>query len=179
MTVTRRQDLHSIGIFHSDLKMENILLDMSSDSKTVLEAVISDFGFSIDFNSLGVHFYKNGDFKCRAPEFMKIPPGTEIDRNFAFSGDVYSMGLIIRSLICEWLPSFHPISKLTERMSHPDPTQRITAREAAREFKTHFVKFIPDIQPSVDLSSSMRSSSLEIGCNSLTGCDRRCCINHH
>src|SRR5271154_6356296 len=87
-----------MGIFHSDIKMDNIFIEMNLKTGLLVEAVIGDFGFACDLTNPEDRFFKCGYLNTRAPEIRgKISPGDSIDRTI-FACDVYSMGLVLKEL---------------------------------------------------------------------------------
>jgi serine/threonine protein kinase len=84
--------IHSLGIVHRDLKLENILLDAQRNVK------LSDFGFTREFESRMYMDTRCGTTAYAAPEMLanKRYLGQEID--------IWSLGIILFVLLCGYLP---------------------------------------------------------------------------
>ena len=77
------QYIHSKGLFHRDLKLENILLDKSNDIKII------DFGVAQNEDVSGVNRTKVGTIGYMAPELLANQP---------YNGqavDIFSLGVIL------------------------------------------------------------------------------------
>lgn len=84
--------IHSQGVVHRDLKLENILLDAQRNVK------LSDFGFTREFESRMYMDTRCGTTAYAAPEMLadKRYLGQEID--------IWSLGIILFVLLCGYLP---------------------------------------------------------------------------
>ncbi len=86
--------LHSLGIVHRDLKIENIM--MSSNDENA-QAKIVDFGLSL---ILGQGQYANaplGTLECGPPELL-------LQKNYNHAIDCWSLGVILYRMLCSDLP---------------------------------------------------------------------------
>ena len=85
--------LHSKGILHRDLKLENIVLN-----KTYDHVVIVDFGLS--------NFYTNGlklQTYCGSPEYA-APELFQKDKPYGFGVDVWGFGVMVFAMLTGTLP---------------------------------------------------------------------------
>lgn len=84
--------IHSNGIVHRDLKLENILLDAQNQIK------LSDFGFTREFEPHQFLRTKCGTTAYAAPEMLAglRYQGSEVD--------IWSLGVILFVLLCGYLP---------------------------------------------------------------------------
>lgn len=138
---------HSRGVYHRDLKLENILLDAKGNVK------ISDFGFS----ALPQHCREDGllHTTCGSPNY--VAPEVIADRGYhGATADVWSCGVILFVLLTGWLPFedrnlavlYYRIFKgefrcpdwvsagagnLVKRILDPNPKTRITIPEIVKD----------------------------------------------
>ena len=102
--------LHSFGIVHRDLKLENIMM---SDQTNTAHPKIVDFGLS---KIIGPNETANEPFGTLgyvAPEVLKKMP-------YTFSCDVWSLGCILYALLSGSLPFDHNDQKELMRMTMED-----------------------------------------------------------
>ena len=83
--------LHSLGIVHRDLKLENLLVDQDMNIKFV------DFGFATNKNIDSLTEFR-GTQSYMAPEIRK---GEIYDGR---STDIFSMGVILFTLVIGYFP---------------------------------------------------------------------------
>ena len=103
--------LHSFGIVHRDLKLENIMMDSKSDDAT---PKLVDFGLS---KIIGPNQTANEPFGTVgyvAPEVLRR-------QQYAFSCDVWSLGCIVYALIAGSLPFDSDNERETKRMTMEEP----------------------------------------------------------
>lgn len=84
--------IHSVGIVHRDLKLENILLDEDCNVK------LSDFGFTREFEARQFMHTRCGTTAYAAPEMLA---------GYRYLGqevDIWSLGVILYVLLCGYLP---------------------------------------------------------------------------
>jgi 5'-AMP-activated protein kinase catalytic alpha subunit len=138
---------HSRGVYHRDLKLENVLLDAKGNVK------ISDFGLS----ALPQHCRADGllHTTCGSPNY--VAPEVIADRGYhGATADVWSCGVILFVLLTGWLPFedrnlavlCHKIFKsefncpnflsvgvgnLVKRILDPNPKTRITIPEIVED----------------------------------------------
>ena len=155
--------LHSVGICHRDIKLENILLSRHGGIK------LCDFGLaSITFN--GVITGNCGSYEYSAPEAIRSP---EFD---GFKADMWSVGVVIYAILSRRLPfpkvtpdyqfnepiDFTPIPRdfhdLIGQLLSIDPTQRPSATEcrALPLLKSQ------QVRPKIPLSSLRFDNSIMI-----------------
>lgn len=103
--------LHSYGIVHRDLKLENIMMT-DTTNKAVPKLV--DFGLSkmIGPNERAEEPF--GTLGYVAPEILNKLP-------YSNSCDLYSLGCIMYALLCSSLPFDHESQKEIIRMTKEDP----------------------------------------------------------
>lgn len=91
--------LHSLKIFHSDIKTDNMFIEGDLNKHIITDAVIGDFGFACDLANPEDRFFKNGHKSCRPPELLDTPTitGKVIDETI-LTADVYAMGLVLKEL---------------------------------------------------------------------------------
>ncbi len=102
--------LHSFGIVHRDLKLENIMM---SDQTDKAQPKIVDFGLS---KIIGPNETANEPFGTLgyvAPEVLKKQP-------YTYSCDVWSLGCILYALLSGSLPFDHNDQKELMRMTMED-----------------------------------------------------------
>ncbi|KNA19803.1 hypothetical protein SOVF_058140 [Spinacia oleracea] len=151
---------HDRGVFHRDLKLENILVDGKGNIK------VSDFGLS----ALPQHFGSDGllHTTCGSPNYV----APEILANRGYNGataDVWSCGVILYVILTGYLPFddrnlavlYQKIArgdvqipkwlsagaqKMIKRILDPNPVTRITVAEikADQWFKQGYVPLNPD-----------------------------------
>ena len=99
--------LHSYGIVHRDLKLENVM--MSDNTETSLPKLV-DFGLAkmIGPNELALEPF--GTLGYVAPEVLQKKP-------YSFSCDLWSYGCIIYALLSGSLPFDHESQKETIKMT--------------------------------------------------------------
>lgn len=126
--------LHALNIFHSDLKEDNIFLEIDPLTKEVKEAVIGDFGFSCDLTLKEDCFFKNGFKEYRAPEMLKagLTGGMPIDESM-LACDIYAMGIILEKLF--YNDATLALQELIHTMKADDPLERPNALAAFFEFQ--------------------------------------------
>ena len=84
--------LHSLGIYHRDLKLENILIDERQHIKLI------DFGFSIKSNPS-----ENLKMYCGTPSYMA--PELVGKRDYkGWAVDVWALGIILYTILSGYFP---------------------------------------------------------------------------
>lgn len=104
------QYLHSYGIVHRDLKLENIMMTDTTE-KSVPKLV--DFGLAKMIGPDEKADEPFGTLGYVAPEILQKKP-------YSFPCDLWSLGCIIYALICSSLPFDHDQQKETIRMTCED-----------------------------------------------------------
>ncbi|KAL2922306.1 CBL-interacting serine/threonine-protein kinase 1 [Bienertia sinuspersici] len=168
---------HDRGVYHRDLKLENILIDDKGSLK------VSDFGLS----ALPQHFGSDGllHTTCGSPNYV----APEILANRGYSGataDVWSCGVILYVILTGYLPFddrnlavlYQKITrgdvqipkwlspgakKMIKRILDPNPVTRITVAEikANEWFRQGYVPSIPEDEEdniSIDVEPLLISS---------------------
>jgi len=102
--------LHSYGIVHRDLKLENVMMRDATDKA---EPVIVDFGLSKIIGPEQTANEPFGTLGYAAPEVLKKMP-------YTFSCDVWSLGCIMYALLSGSLPFDHESQRETIRMTFED-----------------------------------------------------------
>jgi serine/threonine protein kinase len=136
--------MHSLGIIHRDIKLENVLFDSARDMKLV------DFGFSVACRDPT----KRLKVFCGTPSYM----APEIVQRKEYLGrpvDIWSLGVLLYACLCGCFPfvakTYPELYKriaaaqvrfpdhvsnaardLIRRMLHPDPQKRIPLGRARR-----------------------------------------------
>lgn len=87
--ISAMKEVHSLGIIHRDLKLENILLDDNNNVK------VSDFGLSTLADASMTYTQMAGTLKFMAPELVNCR--TDINEKV----DVYSFGVLVYLIISE------------------------------------------------------------------------------
>ena len=95
--------LHSYGIVHRDLKLENIMM---TDNTDYAEPKIIDFGLARAIMPGELCDEPFGTLGYVAPEVLKR-------ESYAFSSDIWSLGCTAYALLCGCLPFDHPTSEQT------------------------------------------------------------------
>lgn len=103
--------LHSFGIVHRDLKLENIMMS-AKDDQAIPKLV--DFGLSKIIGPSQTANEPFGTVGYVAPEVLKRQP-------YSFSCDVWSLGCIVFALIAGSLPFDSDCEKETKRMTMEEP----------------------------------------------------------
>jgi len=99
--------LHSFGIVHRDLKLENIMMTESNESG---QPKIVDFGLSKIIGPSETATEPFGTLGYVAPEVLKKSP-------YSFSCDIWSLGCILYALLSGSLPFDHNEQKELMRMT--------------------------------------------------------------
>ena len=102
--------LHSYGIVHRDLKLENIM--MTDTSSTSVPKLV-DFGLAKMIGPTERATEPFGTLGYVAPEILEKKP-------YTFSCDLWSLGCIVYALLCSSLPFDHDSQKETIRMTCED-----------------------------------------------------------
>lgn len=143
------QYLHSLGVVHRDLKLENVMMSDKSD-KAIPKLV--DFGLAKLIGPNEQSDEPFGTLGYIAPEVLNKEP-------YSFSCDVWSYGCIIYALMCGYLPFDNEDPKVAMKMTkecdlifdedpwnnfsskvkdllnqllHKDPTKRISLDQALK-----------------------------------------------
>ena len=140
--------LHSLGIVHRDIKLENILVTRRTKNSADITAKIVDFGLS---KMIGPDEKANEPFGTLgyvAPEVIK-------NMNYSNKCDVWSLGCIMYALICGQLPfdgeTQEEITKATLRKSleFRRPVWN-TVSDTCKNLITNMLKKSPDSRYSLD-----------------------------
>ena len=102
--------LHSYGIVHRDLKLENIMM---TDGSEEASAKIVDFGLAKIIGPTETALEPFGTLGYVAPEVLKKDP-------YSFSCDLWSFGCIIYAMLSGCLPFDHEDNKEIRRMTLND-----------------------------------------------------------
>ena len=108
---TAIQYLHSYGIVHRDLKLENVMMSNTSDQAA---PKLVDFGLTKIIGPTETAVEPFGTLGYVAPEVLKKEP-------YSFSCDMWSLGCIIYAVISGSLPFDHDDNKVTIKMTLEDP----------------------------------------------------------
>ena len=103
--------LHSYGIVHRDLKLENIMMTDNSN-KSIPKLV--DFGLAKMIGPSEKAEEPFGTLGYVAPEILSKKP-------YSHQCDIWSLGCILYALLCSSLPFDHDSQKETIRMTCDDP----------------------------------------------------------
>ena len=122
--------LHSMDIFHSDIKSDNIFLEKDEQGR-ITNAVLGDLGFACDLSIPQDRFFKNGHHAHRAPEASMLKAMDPIDSRI-LACDVYSLGLILSLLFSD--NSSTKLQDLIQKMISKDPIDRPNAKGAYEAF---------------------------------------------
>lgn len=138
------QYIHSQGIAHMDLKLDNILLDQFFNCK------VADLGVSLDVtNSNGYTDSKRGTVCYMAPEIHYLLPTETYD---AYKADIYSLGVCLYALLFGELPIKKDDDESTIHDS--DTLTTITGLKCSLDCKKKWSQLPEDLQ---DLLSCMLS----------------------
>ena len=90
------QRLHSMGIFHRDIKRENIVVDFKKDQRKTIQLI--DWGFATKETSSTRTCGSKG---YMAPElyFKEFPPGNAPDKVEPLKTDLYAVGVTLYEII--------------------------------------------------------------------------------
>src|SRR5512144_2648047 len=107
--------LHAAGIWHRDVKPDNVLLQRGSDGRW--HAKLGDFGLARMLRSSLTHTGAfTGTFEYAAPELAGGEPATA-------AADLYSTGIVLYELLCGVTPfhAEHPVTVVQRHQSVPPP----------------------------------------------------------
>jgi serine/threonine protein kinase len=99
--------LHSFGIVHRDIKLENIMMSDTSEQSV---PKISDFGLSKIIGPNETTCEPFGTLSYCAPEVLRKQP-------YSFSCDVWSFGCLLYAMLSGSLPFDHEDKKQVVRMT--------------------------------------------------------------
>ena len=133
--VTGLMNLHSIGVAHLDIKSENIMMDLATNSP-----FIGDFGSCYIFKDKKLCPLKRGTKQYYPPEFASKDPFDPV------KVDIYCLGVTLHTILTGYFPyntaeplesrTIHISSKLSEecanliaKMLHPKPKKRISLKK--------------------------------------------------
>lgn len=102
--------MHSYGVVHRDLKLENIM--MSDQTDNALPKIV-DFGLAKMIGPQEKADEPFGTLGYVAPEILLKKP-------YSFQCDLWSFGCILYALLCSSLPFDHDNQKETIRMTCED-----------------------------------------------------------
>ena len=88
------RDIHSLGIFHRDLKLQNIFI---SRAEKLPQVQIGDLGLSVRLRPGESVIKQAGTKPFMAPEMLLNQPCD-------FQADIWSLGILLYTLICSGLP---------------------------------------------------------------------------
>ncbi|XP_045023019.1 uncharacterized protein LOC116918833 [Daphnia magna] len=100
--------MHSKGIIHKDLKLENILLKRHSPASRLVLAKIADFGFAKELKPESSSFSNTnhpGTLSYMPPELLSISHGTY---PATFDSDIYALGMTIARIALKGKHPFTP-----------------------------------------------------------------------
>ncbi|KFK39082.1 hypothetical protein AALP_AA3G198700 [Arabis alpina] len=185
---------HSKGVFHRDLKLENVLLDANGHIK------ITDFGLS----ALPQHFRDDGllHTTCGSPNY--VAPEVLANRGYdGASSDIWSCGVILYVILTGCLPFddrnlavlYQKICKgdppiprwlspgartMIKKMLDPNPVTRITVAgiKASEWFQHEYTPSIPDDDDEEEVDTDDDAFSIqELGSEEGKGSDSPTIIN--
>eukprot|EP00344_Euplotes_crassus_P001974 CAMPEP_0197009132 /NCGR_PEP_ID=MMETSP1380-20130617/48647_1 /TAXON_ID=5936 /ORGANISM="Euplotes crassus, Strain CT5" /LENGTH=261 /DNA_ID=CAMNT_0042430175 /DNA_START=158 /DNA_END=943 /DNA_ORIENTATION=+ len=138
------QHIHSQGIAHMDLKLDNILLDEFYNCK------VADLGVSLDVSaSDGFTDSKRGTVCYMAPEIYYLLPTETYD---AYKADIYSLGVCLYALLFGELPIKKDDDEST--LHDSDTLSTITGLKCSLDCKKKWSQLPEELQ---DLLSCMLS----------------------
>ena len=136
--------IHSFGIAHMDIKLENILLDKFFNAK------VADFGISLDVsNTNGLSDSIRGTKCYMAPEVSHLLPSETYD---AYKADVYSLGIWLYAMLFGEFPITE--SSETDSVYSTNTIGWITGLKISTENKKHWENTSTELQ---DLLGNMLS----------------------
>jgi len=142
--------LHSINIYHRDIKLENIIIDENLNVKLI------DFGFGVNCDK-----HKLLNFFCGTPSYM--PPEICTKKDYVgASADIWSAGILLYTFLCGNFPFkgltekelYSKIAKgiftvptyvcndtciLIKKILVVNPSRRLTAEEVKLHLKNVFI----------------------------------------
>lgn len=89
---------HSNGVVHRDIKMENILVDVTNDGKYLIK--LTDFGIACH--------YKPGtkSLRLRCGSLMNVAPEMLKNKPYDNKVDVWALGVMLHELLSTQLPFY-------------------------------------------------------------------------
>ncbi|GAA6019516.1 hypothetical protein JCM10207_003729 [Rhodosporidiobolus poonsookiae] len=180
--------LHSKGVVHRDLKLENLLLDRNRN------VIITDFGFANRFNDATVDLMATS---CGSPCYAAPELVVQDGRYIGTAVDVWSCGVILYAMLAGYLPydddpanpegdNINLLYKyilntpltfpewITEEPRHllltmlvPDPTKRCTIRDVTRhswlrKYALAFDKTVQELEYQAQEMEMHKRQALEI-----------------
>lgn len=93
------KNLHSKNICHRDIKLGNIIFELSSDEDDIIDYKITiiDLGLAVKIEP-GTYLRD----ACGTPKFMA--PEVAKERHYDFKCDIWSVGVIAHILLCNKAP---------------------------------------------------------------------------
>lgn len=137
------QYLHSLGLVHGDIKLENILLtepEGSMDTLTYQKVLLSDFGLTR--RPPDEALVNCGTIEYAAPELVSAEFDESID---PFKSDIWALGVVLYTLLYRKFPFDAPSTKVMKgRILHHEPEYG----EVTNESLVNLIRWLLQKQPS-------------------------------
>lgn len=151
------QELHQLNILHRDIKTENIMFDLATNSITII-----DFGLSeLCKDQLKASKTRLvGTPECIAPELIKAQLEAKTIE-FNEKTEIYNVGLVFNELF-SLLPNLEKVKKddstldkFINQMTNPSPDERPTFEQAVQFFQALFKNYSDKHQDELRIAKSI------------------------